>query len=1005
MYVRYVRLQNRNDCCAERLTDVDIYLGSTAETYTGNALVKSDVSVLSNVMLEVEINALGRYIYLNRPSAAGLTVCNIAVAPAAPSIAVTPAGIRVAVAAASLGIALAPAAVRLTIATASVRLAVAAASFRLAVAAASVRVALAAASLRLSLPATSFRVAVATASLRLSLPAALLDLRAATTYQDSSLFDKQAPVSDLSYADSTTGRPWAECGHYTSQWWGVDLGSEVYVRYVRLQNRNDCCAERLTDVDIYLGSTAETYTGNALVKSDVSVLSNVMLEVEINALGRYIYLNRPSAAGLTVCNIAVAPAAPSIAVTPAGIRVAVAAASLGIALAPAAVRLTIATASVRLALAAASFRLAVAAASVRVALAAASLRLSLPATSFRVAVATASLRLSLPAAVRLAVAAAASAAASLRPACAAAVRFAVAAAALLDLRAATTYQDSSLFDKQAPVSDLSYADSTTGRPWAECGQYTSQWWGVDLGSEVYVRYVRLQNRNDCCAERLTDVDIYLGSTAETYTGNALVKSDVSVLSNVMLEVEINALGRYIYLNRPSAAGLTVCKFYVFAGNRNGPSPSASPSPPPPSASPSPPPPSASPSPPPPSASPSPPPPDVQLLDLRAATTYQDSSLFDKQAPVSDLSYADSTTGRPWAECGQYTSQWWGVDLGSEVYVRYVRLQNRNDCCAERLTDVDVYLGSTAETYTGNALVKSDVSVLSNVMLEVEINALGRYIYLNRPSAAGLTVCNIAVAPAAPSIAVTPAGIRVAVAAASLGITLAPAAVRLTIATASVRLALAAASFRLAVAAASVRVALAAASLRLSLPATSFRVAVATASLRLSLPAAVRLAVAAAASAAASLRLACAAAVRLAVAAAALLDLRAATTYQDSSLFDKQAPVSDLSYADSTTGRPWAECGQYTSQWWGVDLGSEVYVRYVRLQNRNDCCPHRLTGIDIYLGTTAETYTGNALVKSDVSVLSNVMLEVEINALGRYIYLNRPSATGLTVCKFYVYGYV
>ena len=115
------------------------------------------------------------------------------------------------------------------------------------------------------------------------------------------------------------------------------------------------------------------------------------------------------------------------------------------------------------------------------------------------------------------------------------------------------------------MSDLSYADSTTGRPWAECGQYTSgHTWGVDLGSEVYVRYVRLQNRNDCCAELLTDVDIYLGSTAETYTGNALVKSDVSVSSNVMLEVEINALGRYIYLNRPSATGLTVCKFYVFA---------------------------------------------------------------------------------------------------------------------------------------------------------------------------------------------------------------------------------------------------------------------------------------------------------------------------------------------------------------------------------------------------------------------------------------------------------
>ncbi|EOD08908.1 hypothetical protein EMIHUDRAFT_248890 [Emiliania huxleyi CCMP1516] len=105
---------------------------------------------------------------------------------------------------------------------------------------------------------------------------------------------------------------------------------------------------------------------------------------------------------------------------------------------------------------------------------------------------------------------------------------------------------------------------TTGRPWAECGHYTPQWWGVDLGSEMYVGYVRLQNRNDCCPERLTDVDIYLGPTAGTFTGNALVKSDVSVLSNVMLEVEINALGRYIYVNRPSATGLTVCKFYVFA---------------------------------------------------------------------------------------------------------------------------------------------------------------------------------------------------------------------------------------------------------------------------------------------------------------------------------------------------------------------------------------------------------------------------------------------------------
>ncbi|EOD17210.1 hypothetical protein EMIHUDRAFT_470312, partial [Emiliania huxleyi CCMP1516] len=373
----------------------------------------------------------------------------------------------------------------------------------------------------------------------------LLDLRTATTYQDSSSFDKQAPVNDLSFADSTTGRPWAECGHYTSQWWGVDLGSEAYVRYVRLQNRNDCCAERLTDVDIYLGSTAETYTGNALVKSDVSVSSNVMLEVEINALGRYIYLNRPSAAGLTVCKFYVfasaAPPGPPSPPPPSPPPPAP----------PPPPPCSELDGRTQVPQGGACKKL--------IDLGNCSSyyagpfdggtpnypeddtwRLCRPPSNLSKEVCDGD--------------------------------------KLLDLRTATTYQDSSSFDKQAPVNDLSYADSTTGRPWAECGHYTSQWWGVDLGSEAYVRYVRLQNRNDCCAERLTDVDIYLGSTAETYTGNALVKSDVSVSSNVMLEVEINALGRYIYLNRPSAAGLTVCKFYVFASA----APPGPPSPPPPS---------------------------------------------------------------------------------------------------------------------------------------------------------------------------------------------------------------------------------------------------------------------------------------------------------------------------------------------------------------------------------------------------------------------------------------
>ena len=143
---------------------------------------------------------------------------------------------------------------------------------------------------------------------------------------------------------------------------------------------------------------------------------------------------------------------------------------------------------------------------------------------------------------------------------------------VLDLRFNEAYEDQrsvdDAYDESKPVDDNSFVNSTTGRPWAECGHFSYEWWGIDLGSEVNVGFVRLQNRNDCCPERLTQVEIYLGSTPNTYIGNALVKSDVNVLSNVMLEVDIDAVGRYLYYRRPpddqtDFSGLTVCKMYVF----------------------------------------------------------------------------------------------------------------------------------------------------------------------------------------------------------------------------------------------------------------------------------------------------------------------------------------------------------------------------------------------------------------------------------------------------------
>ena len=178
-------------------------------------------------------------------------------------------------------------------------------------------------------------------------------------------------------------------------------------------------------------------------------------------------------------------------------------------------------------------------------------------------------------------------------------------ATFISLIGATAYQDAianSAWGPQNPINTNAFWNSDTGRPWSECEHYTPQWWGVDLGGEIFVDVVRLQNRNDCCENRLQNINIYMSDSAPDVNGNInvanmdLVAQDVDVQSNVMEEVAINSAGRYIYLYQTvSGVGLTICKIYVFAS-----SPPASPPPPPLL----PPPPSASPSPPPPSSSPS-----------------------------------------------------------------------------------------------------------------------------------------------------------------------------------------------------------------------------------------------------------------------------------------------------------------------------------------------------------------------------------------------------------------
>ena len=86
----------------------------------------------------------------------------------------------------------------------------------------------------------------------------------------------------------------------------------------------------------------------------------------------------------------------------------------------------------------------------------------------------------------------------------------------------------------------------------------------------------------------------------------------------------------------------------------------------------------------------------------------------------------------------------------------------------------------------------------------------------------------------------------------------------------------------------------------------------------------------------------------------------------------------------------------------MDMGTPRSVQHVVLYNRNDCCPERLQGISIYLGSSWSSYGGNTLVSSGVNVPAASPLTVYIAATGQYLWVVRPGGDWLTLCAIQIF---
>uniref|UniRef100_A0A672PK16 Fucolectin tachylectin-4 pentraxin-1 domain-containing protein n=1 Tax=Sinocyclocheilus grahami TaxID=75366 RepID=A0A672PK16_SINGR len=94
-------------------------------------------------------------------------------------------------------------------------------------------------------------------------------------------------------------------------------------------------------------------------------------------------------------------------------------------------------------------------------------------------------------------------------------------------------------------------------------------------------------------------------------------------------------------------------------------------------------------------------------------------------------------------------------------------------------------------------------------------------------------------------------------------------------------------------------------------------------------------------------------------------------------------------------------------WWRLDLLDYYYIYKVTITNRADCCPERITGVEIRIGNSLENNGNNnprcAVVTSPLPAGSTVSFSCG-GMEGRYVNMYLPDIQMyLTLCEVEVYG--
>lgn len=249
---------------------------------------------------------------------------------------------------------------------------------------------------------------------------------------------------------------------------------------------------------------------------------------------------------------------------------------------------------------------------------------------------------------------------------------------------------------------------------ARTGHEIEPYWEIDLLHSVNVRSVRLWARTDCCASELEDVHVMVSPTPFLGRSLGAALSDPAVTSvhlpavvDRLAEVPIEAVGRYVRVQKVGTGHLTVDEVQVF-GEDN--------------------------------------------LALGSSATQSSTQGPEWGADKAiDGNRSGDVTADSLTQTFSEPEAWWELDLGSEANIEEVVLWNRTDCCAARLSNFEVFVSSDPFTSTSLAATQAQpgvtgypIATLGSPSITIPVNRAGRYIRVQLTGTEILTLAEVEV---------------------------------------------------------------------------------------------------------------------------------------------------------------------------------------------------------------------------------------------------------------------